>query len=74
MRKEDTVVSFSVTQTGYDSKPTDFEIRMKHQGTAPDITVWAGGQYPGKLTLSQRGARELVNALKYLIGDEKETS
>ena len=65
-------LKFRVRQTGYDHEDTNFLIKCKEVGTAPDIDVFMSGQYTGHLTLSQRGARELINALGYLISGNAE--
>jgi hypothetical protein len=63
-------IRFVVRQTGYDSEDTRFLVTCKNQGTAPDINVYTSGAYEGHLVLSQRGAKELVQALAYLVGME----
>lgn len=60
-------ITFNVRQTGYDDKDTDFKIMGKDSGTAPDIKIYQSGMYEGDLTLSQRGAEKLIEALCYII-------
>lgn len=59
---------FKIRQTGYDSKDTEFLITVKDQGTAPDIVVYQSGMYRGDITLSQGAAKELADALYYILG------
>lgn len=61
-------LKFKVRQTGYDSEDTHFIVTCKNVGTAPDINVYQNGAYHGQLTLSQRGAVELIQALQYMLG------
>lgn len=63
-----TILTFSKRLTGYDSKDTDFEIRRKHHGTAPNITIWQGGAYNGSITLDERAAKELARTLLFITG------
>lgn len=69
--RKDDVVTFTRRLTGYDHQDTRFDVMKKHQGTAPDITVYQCGQYEGRLTLDQRTARELARTLLYMIGDKE---
>lgn len=63
-------IRFSVRQTGYDSEDTTFLVTVKDKGTSPDIKVYQSGPYQGELTLSHRGAEELVRTLRVLIGHQ----
>lgn len=63
-------VTFTVKQTGYERNETTYSLSRKFHGTSPDIHIEASGAYSGILTLSVSSAKQLVDAINYLLGGD----
>lgn len=65
-------VRFSRRLTGYCDKDTNFIVSLRLVGTAPPIEIYSSGKYEGHLILDYRATKELIRALEFLLGTDKE--
>lgn len=61
------MVTWQRAETGYE-KATTFTVLKKHHGTAPDFIVHQAGKNCGQITFGPRSAKQLADALYYLLG------
>lgn len=69
---ERTTVTFSGTDSGYNSSVSRFTIEVKDVGEAPDVYIRCEqeGKPTAQMRIGRRNARSLAHHLLFLLGNE----